>query len=84
MSGICCSVMQRRVSIGLRFDEVNMFGISVLWKHAGLLSLWYGEWSLHIGVRRGNWIWGYEEVPASIYDGFDFGLGPIFLVCGPL
>lgn len=54
-------------------------GWSVKWKHAGLLTLWFGRYGLHIFPSREHWLWGYRK---SWYDGTlsDFGLGPLALL----
>ncbi len=57
------------------------FAIEFLWlKRCGLISISWGVWALHLGVRPSHWKWGHEV------EQFDFvadywGLGPIVLLC---
>ena len=47
--------------------------------HAGLVSIWFLNVGVHIGVRKCCWVWGIEK---SWYDGplLDIGLGPLFCI----
>ncbi len=40
-----------------------------------LLAVYVGAWSLHLGVARLWWVWGYEFEYAHYW-----GLGPLVLV----
>ena len=55
-------------------------GISFGWRHAGLVSLWAGRWTLHLGVRRDLWEWGHRLDYDSAYLFEYWGLGPLFLL----
>ena len=45
---------------------------------AGLISLGIGNFGVHLGVWRDQWVWGHE---VTWYDGnhHSFGLGPFFM-----
>ena len=58
--------------------------ISLFWKHAGFLTVWWSEPSrihgIHLLVQPSCWVWGFNEEPASIGPFRSFGLGPLFLL----
>lgn len=62
---------------------IRELSISVLWKHAGLISVCWccrdTAWNLHLFPQRSCWSWGYE---VTWYDGPwpMFGAGPLFLL----
>ncbi len=54
-------------------------GLSILWKHAGLLTLWVGDWSIHFALPPSHWKLGHsiEEYDQCL----DYwGLGPLVLL----
>lgn len=55
-------------------------GVSFLWKHAGLVTIWIGFWTIHFGVSKSHQHWGYHE---DYYDGTwkSIGIGPLVLFC---
>ena len=64
--------------------EINFskeIGLSVGWKHAGLLSIWSRHTTIHFFPAREFWFWGKE---ADYYDGLrliDIGFGPFVTIC---
>lgn len=63
--------------------EFELFGIgfSVLWKHAGLVTIWLHDWTIHFGVHRSSRLWGHHITRFQGFEFHDWGLGPFLLVC---
>lgn len=66
---------------------MELFGISLFWKHAGLVTFSLPEWvskdwdyTVHIGVCRDCHVWGRKKWWWSGPAGA-FGLGPLVQVC---
>lgn len=61
-------------------DITKTIAVSILWRRAGLLSIWAGFWALHFGVKPKCWKWGRVRllgpIPVTYY-----GLGPVVLIC---
>lgn len=51
--------------------------MSILYKHAGLITVWHSNWSIHLFPKY--WYLGYSK---SWCDGWLclFGVGPLFLI----
>ena len=65
----------RDVDITWRDFSVDFFWVS----QAGLVSVSWGRWSLHVGVQPSHWAWGHQyEMPDYCID--TWGFGPLFLL----
>lgn len=59
------------------FDRPNWY-IAFMGRSAGVFCLSWRGFSLHVGVRREYWVWGYKE---DWYDGPlpAWGFGPLVM-----
>lgn len=65
--------MRRQIDFG------EWVGFSFGWKHAGLLTLWVGFWTLHFGIEKSHWAWGRNHKWCQVYCR-SWGIGPIVLL----
>jgi len=55
------------------------FAVEFFWiKRAGLVSVSWGRWAFHLGVRPSHWRWGYSTEDYGLCMDY-WGVGPLFL-----
>ena len=56
------------------------FCLDLFWIQAGLISVCWGRWAVHVGIwDPALWTWGHEVEPYDLYLDL-WGLGPLFMV----
>ena len=55
-------------------------GVTFGWVHAGLVTIWIGDWTAHLFPLPWDWQLGYlqEEYDSRLQS---FGFGPFLLIC---